>query len=98
MKGMNIKQHSKVTYLGSVLDETMSGEPMALEVINKTNSKLKFLYRKNRFLSPELRRMVYNAFSQPHFDYACPAWYPNRTEKTKKKMQIMQNKCIRFCL
>ena len=28
----------------------------------------------------------------------CPAWYPNLNEKTKKKIQIMQNKCLRFCL
>ena len=81
-KDINIKQHSEVTCLGCVLDETMSVEPMAL--------KVKFLYRKNRFLSPELRRMLCNALIQPHFDYACPAWYPNLTEKTKKKIQIMQ--------
>ena len=84
------------TCLGLVLDETMSGEPMALKVINKINGK--FLYRKNRFLSPELRRMLCNALIQPHFDYACPAWYPNLTEKMKKKIQIIQNKWIRFCL
>ena len=58
----------------------MSGEPMALKVINKTNGKLKFLYWKNRFLSPELRRMLCNALIQPHFDYKCPAWYPNLTD------------------
>ena len=97
-KDINIKQHSEVTYLGWVLDEAMSGEPMALKVINKINNKLKFLYRKNGFLSPELRRMLCNVLIQPHFDYACPAWYPNLTEKNKKKIQIMQNKCIRFCL
>ena len=91
-KDINLKQHSEVTYLGCVLDETMSREPMALKVITKMNGKLKFLYRKNRFLSPELRRMLCNALIQPHFDYACPAWYPNLTEKTKKKIQIMQNK------
>ena len=50
-KDINIKQHSQVTYLGCMLDETMSGEPMALKVINKINGKLKFLYRKNRFVS-----------------------------------------------
>ena len=58
---------------------------MALKVINKINGKLKFLYRKNRFLSPELRRMLCNALIQPHFDYACPAWYPNLTEKDEKE-------------
>ena len=97
-KDINIKQHSEVIYLGCVLHETMSKEPVALKVINKINDKLKFLYRKNRFLSPELRRMLCNALIQPHFDYACPAWYPNLTEKAQKKIKIMQNKCIRFCL
>ena len=54
-KGINIKQHSEVTYLGWVLDETMSGEPTALKVINdKINGKLKFLHWKNRFQSREL--------------------------------------------
>ena len=71
-KDINIKQNSKVTYLGCVLEETMSGEFMTLKAINKINGKLKFLYRKNRFLSPELRRMLCSALIQPHFDYACP--------------------------
>ena len=35
---------------------------------------------------------------QPHFDNACSAWYPDLTQKLKKKLQIMQNKYIRFCL
>ena len=83
-----------MTYLGCLLDEIMSGEPMALKVMNKINVKLKFLYWKNRFLSTELQKMLCSVLIQPNFDYACPAWYANLTEKTKTKMQ---NKCIRFC-
>ena len=49
-----IKQHSQMTYLGCVMDETMSGEPMTLKVINKINGKLKFLYWENSFLTPGL--------------------------------------------
>ena len=95
---IEIKQHSQVTYLGCVMDETMSGEPMALKVINKINGKLKFIYQKNSFLTPGLQRMLCNALIQPHFDYACSAWYPNLNAKLERKLQIMQNKCIRFCL
>ena len=51
---IQIKQHSKINYLGCMLDETMSGESMALSVINKITNKLKFLYWKNRFLTPTL--------------------------------------------
>ena len=58
---IQIKQHSKVTHLGFILDETMSEESMALKVINKINSRLKFLHRKNKFLNSALRRLLCNA-------------------------------------
>ena len=96
--GIEIKQHSKVNYLGCIFDESLSGEPMGLHVLNKLNSKLKFLYRKNRCLPPSLRRLLCNAIIQPHFDYACAAWFPNLNQGLKKKLQTFQNKCIRFCL
>jgi len=95
---IEIKQHSKVSYLGCILDENLKGESMALNVIKKINMRLMFLYRKNKFLTPQLRRMLCNALIQPNFDYACTAWYPNLNKNLLKKLQIMQNKCIRFCL
>ena len=74
-KEINIKQQAQITYLGCVLDKAMPGEPMVLKVINKINGKLKFLYWQNKFLTPELRRILCDALIQPHFDYTCPAWY-----------------------
>ena len=97
-RDIEIKQHSSVSYLGCVLDDTLSGESMALKILRKINSRLRFLYRKDKFLTPVLRRMLCNALIQPHFDYACLAWYSNLTQAMKSKVQIMQNKCIRFCL
>ena len=93
-----IKQHSKVTYLGCILDCHLSGEGMAIKVLNKINSKLKFLYRKQNVLNVSLRRLSCNALIQLHFDYACQAWYPNLTQALSNKIQCAQNKCIRFCL
>ena len=97
-KNMKIKQYSKVTYVGCILDETLSGESMAIHVINKINSRLRFLYRQNRYLSFPLRRLLCNAMIQPFFDYACNAWYPNINKKLKTRLQAAQNKCIGFCL
>ena len=57
---------------------------MVLKVINKINSRLRLL--------------LCNVIIQPHFDYACSAWYPNLNKKLNSKLQIIQNKCIRFCL
>ena len=76
----------------------MSRESMALKVINKINSRLNFRHRKNKFLTPALRRVLGNTLIQPHFDYASSTWYPNLTQKMKNKIQIMKNKCIRYCL
>ena len=93
-----ISQCNKITYLGCILDDNLSGESMASRVLNKVGGRLNFLYRKESFLNLKLRRMLCNALIQPHFDYACSAWYPNLNKNFTKKMQTVQNKCIRFCL
>ncbi|MFM1566744.1 MAG: RNA-directed DNA polymerase, partial [SAR86 cluster bacterium] len=95
---VKIKQHPQVVYLGCILDSRLSGEAMALQALGKINGRLKFLYRKKGFLTPSLKRLLCNALIQPHFDFACLAWYTNLKKKLKKKVQICQNKCIRFCL
>ena len=70
---VHIKQYHTVSYLDCVLDENLSGEPMALQVIKKINTRLRFVYRKNRFLFQPFRRLLCNAITQPHFDYGCSA-------------------------
>ena len=95
---IEIKQHSKVTYLGYSLDNILSGEHMAAKILNTINNRLKFLYRKQKFLSLSLRRLLCNALIQPHFDYACAAWYPLLNKQQSKRIPIAQNKCIRYCL
>ena len=41
---LKIKQYSEVTYLGCILDQSLSGESMALNVVSKIKTSLKFLY------------------------------------------------------
>ena len=84
---IKIKQHSKVKYLGSLLDENLSGESMAAKMLGKINGKLKFLYRKQNYLDRSLRRLLLNALIQPHFDYACTSWYPGLNKRLSKKIQ-----------
>ena len=76
----------------------MHGEAMPLNLVNKINNKLKFLYCKNCFLMPALRRVLFNALIQPHCDYACSVWYPNLAKKLKLRIQTTQKKCMHFCL
>ena len=82
---VTLKQFSTVEYLGCLLDEILSGQEMALKVFKKINGKLRFLYRQGKYLNSRLRRMLCNTLIQPHFDFACSAWYPNLTKGLKKK-------------
>ena len=42
--------------------------------------------------------MLLNALIQPHFDCTCVIRYPNLDKEYKNKLQVLQNKCICFCL
>ena len=94
---VKIKQYTKVTYLGCILDESLSGESMVLHVLNKINSRLRFLYIQNRFLNKPLWRLLCNTIIQPFFDYACSAWYTTLRKDLQKRLQVSQNNCVRFC-
>ena len=48
--------------------------------------------------NPSCKRLLCNALIQPHFDYYCISWYPLLSKEFKKRFQITQNKCIRYCL
>ena len=71
---------------------------MARKVLNTINGKLKFLQRQSTFLNSACKRLLFNALIQPHFDYGCTSWYPLLSKVFKKRFQITQNKCIRYCL
>ena len=81
----DIKQHPKVTYLGCILDNDLSGESMVTKVLDLIHGRLKFLYRKQKFLTYSLRRLLCNALIKPHFDYACSDWYPSLNKRLLKK-------------
>ena len=87
-----------VTYLGAELDRKLSGELMANKILKKVNSRLKFLYRKSKFLNMKTRQMLVSALVQCHFDYACSFWFKSITQLTRTKLVRSQNKAIRFIL
>ena len=62
------------------------------------NSRLKFLHRTNRFLTPSLLILLCNALIRPFFDYVCTSWLSNLSNWSKLYLQASQNKCIRFYL
>ena len=93
---IKIKQYSRVTYLGRILDENLSGESMITHGISKIKSRLRFHYQQNRLLNVPLRKLLCNAGIQPFFDYACNTWYPNVNKNLETRLQVARNKCKKF--
>ena len=62
---------------------------MTNKIISKV-ARLKFLHWKNKYLTPNLCCLLCSALIQPHFDYACSAWYPNLSKKLKSRIQTLQ--------
>ena len=91
-----IEARSKITYLGLTFDNDMSFSSMGNSVIKKVNAKLKFLYRKSAFFGKNERKLLSSALVNPHFEYACNAWYRSVNANVKHKLQTTQNKMIRY--
>ena len=94
-----MKAKKSVKCLGVTMEQSLSGETMVNAIFQKANARLKFLYRKQRFLNFKTKKLLVMSLIQCHFDYACSFWYPGLTQfLCKKKLQITQNKAIRFVL
>ena len=96
--GNVIESKSNVTYLGVTLDQFLSGEIIASNILYKSSNKLKFIYRNAGKFNLETKKLLISALIQCHFDYTCSAWYNGLSKKLKCRMQCTQNKIIRFML
>ena len=74
----------------------MSGTSIVNNIVKKVNSRLKFLYRQRDFLNKSLRKSLCNSLIQCHLDYVSSSWYCGLTKQLKHKLQIVQNKMVRF--
>ena len=65
-----------------------------MKVVKNTSAKVKFLYRRNKYLTPTLKKLLHTTSIQPHFDYGCTSWFPLLNNNLKQKLQAAQNNCI----
>lgn len=96
--GNTLTCNTHVKYLGAKLDQSLSGDGMAENVISKSNARLKFLYRQVKNVDLKTKKLLVSALIQCHFDYASTSWYSGLTKKYKTRLQCTQNKIIRFLL
>ena len=96
--GTKIGCTKQVKYLGAQMEQNLSGDAMAKNVLGKVNGRLKYLYRQGKYLPKNLKHTLCNALLSPIFDYACSSWYNGVSVKYKHKLQTCQNKIIRYIL
>ncbi len=96
--GIAISTSTSVKYLGVTLDNTLSGDSIASNIIKKANGRLKFLYRHSDCLNFKSRKTLTSALIMCHFDYACSSWYSALSQKYKNQLQVLQNKIVRFIM
>ena len=85
-------------YLGVSLDQSLGGKYIAESILKKGNSRLKFLWRKAKYLNRNSRKLLATSLILCHFYYACSAWFEGLKVSLQKKLQILQNKTMKFVL
>ena len=93
-----LSARDSVTYLGVTLDQSLAGNNNVISSLSKIGNKLKFLYRNTKGFDLETKRMIVLALTQGHFDYGSTSWYTGLSKHFRSKLQVAQNKIIRYML
>ena len=48
------------------------------------------------FFTSSMRKTLCNSLIQCHFDYACSTWYSSLSKYFQERLQVIQNKVVRF--
>jgi hypothetical protein len=80
------------------LEQTLNGKIMATNILKKSNTRLKFMYRQARNLDLQSRKTLCSSLILSHFDYASSSWYSGLPSNLKIKLQTCLNKIARFVL
>ena len=93
-----MKRLSTIRYLGVYLDENLSGDAQAADVLRKSSSRLSFLFRNSGLLDFKSRSTLCLSLIQPFLDYCCSSWYSGVNSKLKGRLDALQRKMARFVL
>ena len=96
--GQVISPQDHINYLGASFDQTISGDCFVDDLVKKVIGRLKFLYRHSGYLNQSLRKNLSSALLQCHLDYCCSAWFSGISTRARHKLQVTQNKIVRFIL
>ena len=85
--GQTVTATKSVKYLGLEIDNVLSGELMASDIIKKVTSRLKFLYRQANYFDQKIKKTLCSALILCLFDYLISSWYGGLSETSRTKLQ-----------
>ncbi len=83
-------------YLGVMLDPQLTFDSHVSYLRCKVNVKMKMLCRIRQYVSQSLALQLYTTLILPDFDYA-DVIYDSVSQSNAKKLQVMQNQCLKVC-
>lgn len=95
---MLLKVLTVLKYFGICIDKFLSCKNIVLSIIQKVNVRLKFLYRNAYCIGTQSRMILCSVLIQCYFDQACFSWYCGINKQLKHRLQVTQNKIVRFVL
>jgi hypothetical protein len=97
-QGYKIISKNSVKYLGLILNNHLDGKEIVNSIIKKVNSKIHFMYRQAKYLDLHTKKILCTSLIAPLFDYSLTSYYCGLSNGLKAKLQISENKVIRFIL
>lgn len=93
----SIERVKQIKYLGIQIDDKLTLNAQIEGLTKKIATKTNFLYRISRKLTQNTKKMIYNSFILPHFDF-CSTLYIGHTQAQLKQLQKLQNRALRIIL
>ena len=92
-----ISLKKSVRYLGVDLEQTLSGKLILENILKKRKFPFKNFEKTSQMPKFSIKKITFVSINS--MDYACSSWYHGLQKNLKKhKLQILQNKTIRFVL
>ena len=93
----DIQRVKTYTYLGIKLDEQLSMETQAKNLVKKVSNKIYQLTRIRSFITKKAAILIYKNMILPILEYG-DIFLHSATQNIRKKLQILQNKALRCAL
>ena len=97
IEGSKLQYVNSFNYLGIKIDSSLTFELHAAECLRMVSHKLYLLSRIRKFITTEQAIVIYRSKIVPYFDYG-DVFLMNITNRTKDKLQQVQNRALRICL